>query len=104
MPTKVLKVTTRKSPCGEGTNSWDCFEMRIHKRIIDLYCPSDVVKQVRGGIDIISKVVVLCVWSFLFFFFSFFLLFFSRLCSLCLCRSLPLALRPVLRLKLPLHK
>ena len=32
MPTKKLRITTRKSPCGEGTNSWDRFEMRIHKR------------------------------------------------------------------------
>jgi ribosomal protein uS10 len=22
MPTKTLKITTRKSPCGEGTNTW----------------------------------------------------------------------------------
>ena len=36
MPTKVLRITTRKSPCGEGTNSWDHLEMRIHKRVIDL--------------------------------------------------------------------
>ena len=36
MPTKVLRLTTRKSPCGEGTNTWDHLEMRIHKRIIDL--------------------------------------------------------------------
>lgn len=28
LPTKVLKITTRKSPCGEGTNTWDRFEMR----------------------------------------------------------------------------
>lgn len=28
MPTKILKITTRKSPCGEGTNTWDAFEMR----------------------------------------------------------------------------
>ncbi len=28
MPTKVLHITTRKSPCGEGTNTWDRFEMR----------------------------------------------------------------------------
>ena len=32
LPTKKLRITTRKSPCGEGTNSWDRFEMRIHKR------------------------------------------------------------------------
>ena len=31
MPTKKLRITTRKSPCGEGTNTWDRFEMRIHK-------------------------------------------------------------------------
>lgn len=28
MPTKVLRITTRKAPCGEGTNTWDRFEMR----------------------------------------------------------------------------
>jgi|EP00979_Chaetoceros_neogracilis_P001317 small subunit ribosomal protein S20e len=48
MPTKKLKVTTRKSPCGEGTNTWDCFEMRIHKRLIDLHAPSEVVKQITS--------------------------------------------------------
>ncbi len=36
LPTKKLKLTTRKSPCGNGTATWDHFEMRIHKRLIDL--------------------------------------------------------------------
>jgi len=36
LPTKRLKITTRKSPCGDGKASWDKFEMRIHKRLIDL--------------------------------------------------------------------
>ena len=36
LPTKKLKLTTRKSPCGNGTATWDNFEMRIHKRLIDL--------------------------------------------------------------------
>ena len=35
LPTKKLKVTTRKSPCGDGTATFDRFEMRIHKRLID---------------------------------------------------------------------
>jgi ribosomal protein S10(archaeal)/S20(eukaryotic) len=48
MPTKKLRITTRKSPCGEGTNTWDCFEMRIHKRLIDLHAPSEVVKQITS--------------------------------------------------------
>ena len=36
LPTKKLKVTTRKSPCGDGTATFDNYEMRIHKRLIDL--------------------------------------------------------------------
>ena len=48
LPTKVLRITTRKSPCGEGTNTWDRFEMRIHKRLIDLHSSSDIVKQITS--------------------------------------------------------
>ncbi|HLC46929.1 MAG TPA: 30S ribosomal protein S10 [Candidatus Nanoarchaeia archaeon] len=36
LPTKRLKVTTRKGPCGNGTATWDHYEMRVHKRLIDL--------------------------------------------------------------------
>ncbi len=36
LPTKRMKVTTRKSPCGDGTATFDRFEMRIHKRVLDL--------------------------------------------------------------------
>ena len=36
LPTRKLKLTTRKSPCGEGKASWDKYEMRVHKRLIDL--------------------------------------------------------------------
>lgn len=48
LPTKRLRVVTRKAPNGEGTNTWDKFEMRIHKRLIDLNSPSDVVKQITS--------------------------------------------------------
>lgn len=36
LPTKKLKLTTRKSPCGDGKATWERYEMRIHKRLIDL--------------------------------------------------------------------
>jgi len=36
LPTKKLKITTRKSPDGEGTATWERYEMRVHKRMIDL--------------------------------------------------------------------
>merc|ERR1712097_72155 len=57
MPTKILRIMTRKSPCGEGTNTWDRFEMRIHKRVIDLHSPSETVKQITS-INIEPGVVV----------------------------------------------
>ncbi len=39
LPTKKMKITTRKSPCGDGTATFDRFEMRVHKRVIEI--PSD---------------------------------------------------------------
>jgi len=36
LPTKKLKLTTRKSPDGEGKATWERYEMRVHKRIIDM--------------------------------------------------------------------
>ena len=43
LPTKKLKVTTRKSPCGSGSATFDNFEMRIHKRLIDLPAKESVL-------------------------------------------------------------
>ncbi|HLC31986.1 MAG TPA: 30S ribosomal protein S10 [Candidatus Nanoarchaeia archaeon] len=36
LPTRILKVTTRKSPCGNGTATFDRYEMRVHRRVIDI--------------------------------------------------------------------
>src|SRR3989344_1797878 len=36
LPTKKLKINTRKSPDGEGKATWEKYEMRVHKRMIDL--------------------------------------------------------------------
>eukprot|EP01137_Pigoraptor_chileana_P030179 Opistho-2@1329 len=48
IPTKTLRLTTRKTPCGEGSKTWDRYEMRVHKRLIDLHSPSEVVKQITS--------------------------------------------------------
>ncbi|KAL0219453.1 hypothetical protein P9112_005106 [Eukaryota sp. TZLM1-RC] len=45
MPTKVLRITTRKTPCGEGSKTWDRYQMRIHKRVIDLFSSTDLVRN-----------------------------------------------------------
>jgi len=36
LPTKRLKIPVLKSPCGEGTATWDRWEMRIHKRLVEI--------------------------------------------------------------------
>ncbi len=36
LPTKKLQVPTMKSPNGQGTKTFDKWEMRIHKRLIDV--------------------------------------------------------------------
>lgn len=46
IPTKVLRITTRKTPCGEGSKTWDRYELRIHKRVISLTTTPEMVKQI----------------------------------------------------------
>ena len=48
IPTKVLNITTRKFPCGEGTNTWDIFELHFPKRVIDLFSSPNVVKKITS--------------------------------------------------------
>ncbi|GAA5998886.1 40S ribosomal protein uS10 RPS20 [Rhodotorula paludigena] len=48
LPTKRLHIVTRKTPCGEGSKTWDHLEMKIHKRLIDLESPAEVVKQITS--------------------------------------------------------
>lgn len=45
LPTKKLKVACRKSPDGEGSETWDRWEMRIHKRLIDLDADERALRQ-----------------------------------------------------------
>jgi small subunit ribosomal protein S10 len=46
MPTKRLKVPVRKTPCGEGTASWDRWELRIHKRLIIIDSEERVMRRI----------------------------------------------------------
>ncbi|VEL14263.1 unnamed protein product [Protopolystoma xenopodis] len=42
---KILRITTRKTPCGEGSKTWDRYQMRIHKRVIDLLSSDGIAEQ-----------------------------------------------------------
>jgi len=46
LPTKKLKITTRKSPCGDGTATFDNYEMRIHSRLIDISANDKVLHAI----------------------------------------------------------
>merc|ERR1711985_89846 len=50
-PTKILRITTRKSPCGNGTVTFDKFEMRIHKRLIEIHSQSTDVGHLISNIN-----------------------------------------------------
>jgi small subunit ribosomal protein S10 len=45
LPTKKIKIVTRKSPDGEGTATFDRWEMRIHKRLIDIRADERALRQ-----------------------------------------------------------
>ena len=49
LPTRRLKLTTRKSPCGDGKASFDNFEMRVHKRLIDLGVNERALRLIMRG-------------------------------------------------------
>jgi small subunit ribosomal protein S10 len=46
IPTKHLKVTTLKSPDGEGRNTWERWEMRIHKRLVMISADEKALRRV----------------------------------------------------------
>jgi small subunit ribosomal protein S10 len=45
LPTKKLNVPTRKAPDGEGSETWDRWQMRVHKRLIDLDADDRALRQ-----------------------------------------------------------
>jgi small subunit ribosomal protein S10 len=50
LPTKKLKVVTMKTPNGDGTGhgnaTWDRWEMRVHKRVIDISADERTLRQI----------------------------------------------------------
>jgi len=45
LPTKRLNVPVRKAPDGEGSETWDRWQMRVHKRLIDLDADDRALRQ-----------------------------------------------------------
>ncbi|UCD46201.1 MAG: 30S ribosomal protein S10 [Candidatus Bathyarchaeota archaeon] len=46
LPTKKLVVPTRRTPCGDGSSTWDRYEMRVHKRLIEVDARERVMRSI----------------------------------------------------------
>ena len=50
LPTKKLRVTTMRCPCGDGTGhgnmTFDKWEMRVHKRLVDVSSDERTLRQI----------------------------------------------------------
>ncbi|HUV54490.1 MAG TPA: 30S ribosomal protein S10 [Candidatus Krumholzibacteriaceae bacterium] len=46
LPTKKLVVPTRRTPCGDGSDTWDRYEMRVHKRLIEIDARDRVMRSI----------------------------------------------------------
>lgn len=45
LQTKKGKITTRRSPCGEGTNTWSRYRISVHRRSFSAYLYPSVLEK-----------------------------------------------------------
>jgi small subunit ribosomal protein S10 len=46
LPTKRMKVPVLRTPCGDGTKNYEKWEMRIHKRLLNIETDERTLRQV----------------------------------------------------------
>ncbi|MBI2970928.1 MAG: 30S ribosomal protein S10 [Candidatus Aenigmarchaeota archaeon] len=52
MPTKKLRVPVMRTPCGDGMHrgggggNWETWELRVHKRVLDVGANERVLRQI----------------------------------------------------------
>jgi small subunit ribosomal protein S10 len=46
LPTRRLKISTRKTPCGDGSHTYEHWEMRIHKRLVEVDGSEQALRQI----------------------------------------------------------
>jgi small subunit ribosomal protein S10 len=46
LPTRRLSHTTRKTPCGDGSHTYEKWEMRVHKRLIIIDGSEQALRQI----------------------------------------------------------
>jgi len=51
-PNKKLRITTRSTPNGQGSKTWDRYQMTLHKRYIDLTCTAEMVMKITSTVTL----------------------------------------------------
>lgn len=46
LPTKKLTVPTLKTPCGDGSKTWEKWQMRVHKRLLNIVADERTLRQI----------------------------------------------------------
>ncbi|MBI2079742.1 30S ribosomal protein S10 [Candidatus Micrarchaeota archaeon] len=46
MPRKKLEISCRKTPCGDGSDTYEHWEKRISKRLVDIEGDEKLIKQI----------------------------------------------------------
>jgi small subunit ribosomal protein S10 len=46
LPTKKMTVPTLKTPCGDGSKTWEKWQMRVHKRLINIEADERTLRQI----------------------------------------------------------
>ena len=46
LPTKRFKISTRRTPCGDGSDTYEKWEMRVHKRLIEINADDRVLREI----------------------------------------------------------
>ncbi len=46
LPTRRMKISTRKTPCGDGSHTYEKWEMRIHKWLVEIYGGEQALRQI----------------------------------------------------------
>jgi len=46
LPRKKLEISCRRTPCGDGTDTYEHWEKRVHKRLCDVEGDEKYIKQI----------------------------------------------------------
>lgn len=46
LPRRKLEISCRRTPCGDGTDTYEHWEKRVHKRLVDVEGEEKMIKQI----------------------------------------------------------